>query len=458
MAESAVDVRNAVIAHLRTNHPDMCRHWFDDIQPVEFDGGTLTLLVVEPLQLNYLQARCMIRFTEAAQAETGRLVSVRFVNEEESRKVLASKRSPRPSRNGTVASHARQNASEDEDLPISPDYNFDNFVKGPNNRMAYAAAQAIALRPGEAYNPFFVHGGVGLGKTHLIQAIFQKVNRDLPDRKIKYTSCDNFTNIFMDRVQAGEMHDFRHRFRNVDVLMIDDIHSLSKRDQTQEEFFHTFNTLHQAGRQIILSSDAPPNEIPHLEDRLVSRFNSGLVVRIEKPDFETRVEILRRKAAMRGMTLPDDVAGFIASTIDSNIRELEGAIQKLRLTSTLTDGRIDLAMAKEVLGSQQSLDPSHQPTVQSIIEIVCDFYDVKLVDLLSKRKFKSLAEPRQICMWLSRKLTRYSLEEIGGYFGGRDHTTVLHAIRTIDRRIGDDERVRKDMATLEMQLNEPQPA
>lgn len=455
MAESAIEVRNSVIAHLRTNHPDMCRHWFNDIQAVEYDGGTLTLLVSEPVQLKFLQARCLDKFNESAQASTGRLVAVRFVNDEQAQALLASKRVPKPLRNGSVASHARSSSTDYHDLPVTPDYSFENFVVGPNNRLAHAAAQAIAQRPGEAYNPFFVHGGVGLGKTHLIQAIYQKIHEDHPDRNIYYVSCDNFTNQFMDSVQAGEMHDFRNRFRNVDVLMIDDIHFLSKRDQTQEEFFHTFNTLHQTGRQIILSSDAPPNEIPHLEDRLVSRFNSGLVVQIDKPDFETRVAILRKKAGLRGMVLPDDVAAYIGSIIDNNIRELEGAITKLRLTSSISDGEIDLVMAKEILGAQIIADLSHQPSVQTIIEIVCEYYDVKLTDILSKRKFKSIAEPRQICMWLARKLTRYSLEEIGGYFGGRDHTTVLHAIRTIERRIGFDERIRKDIASLEMQLVQP---
>ena len=234
----------------------------------------------------------------------------------------------------------------------------------------------------------------------------------------------------MECVQAGDMSEFRNRYRHVDVLVIDDIHFLARRDRTQEEFFHTFNTLFQAGRQIILSSDAPPNEIPDLEDRLVSRFNSGLVARVDRPCYETRIAIVAKKAKLRGITLPDDVIAYIARKIETNTRELEGAITKIQGYAMLNGGKYDLDLARTALGD--IIPPSERTvTIQQIIEQVTRFYNVRLSDLQSKRRHKSVTLPRQVCMYIARQKTRYSLEEIGGYFGGRDHTTVLHAIRAI---------------------------
>ncbi|MDY7109824.1 MAG: DnaA/Hda family protein, partial [Planctomycetota bacterium] len=274
----------------------MCRHWFDDIEALEVSGGTLKLLVRELVQLKYLRRSCVRQFQEAAQAVTGRLLVVRFVGEdelaEESREHDAA--APATAESGAY----RPPTAFDEDMLLSPDFSFENFIVGPGNRLAHAAASAVARKPGRAYNPFFIHAGVGLGKTHLLQAICQTAMRANATLRIYYTSCDGFMTQFLDAVQAGQMAGFRHRFRNVDMLVIDDIHDLSKRDRTQEEFFHTFNCLYQGNRQIVLSSDAPPNEIPDLEERLTSRFNCGLVARIDKPCYETRTEIVRSKAAL----------------------------------------------------------------------------------------------------------------------------------------------------------------
>jgi chromosomal replication initiator protein len=248
------------------------------------------------------------------------------------------------------------------------------------------------------------------------------------------------------------MSDFRSRFRTADVLVIDDIHFLSKHEQTQEEFFHTFNALYQAGKQLVLSSDAPPHEIPDLEERLTSRFSCGLVARIDRPSYETRVAILKSKAALHDLQLPDEVPAYIAARIDSNIRELEGALTKVRGMAMAHNVPVSLDLAKSALNESQPTTGAGQPTIQSIIETVSRFYDVKLTDLLSKRRHKSVALPRQVCMWLARKHTRYSLEEIGGYFGGRDHTTVMHAIKTINTRRGDDAQLLNDVERLEEQL------
>ncbi|MCH7545265.1 MAG: chromosomal replication initiator protein DnaA [Planctomycetes bacterium] len=432
----------------------MCRHWFDDIEPLEISGGTLRLLVKEPVQLKYLQRCCVEQFTEAAQSVTGRLLAVRFVGDAD---LVESHPAPRDDSinpefvNGD--STDRGLLSSDDDMLISPDYSFDNFIVGPGNRLAHAASYAVAQKPGRAYNPLFIHGGVGLGKTHLLQAICQLAIRHRPSMRIYYVSCNGFMTQFLDAVQAGLMAQFRHRFRNVDILVIDDIHDLSKRDRTQEEFFHTFNSLYQTGRQIILSSDALPNEIPDLEERLTSRFNCGLVARIEKPCYETRVAIVKNKSNLRNLDLPDDVASYIAAKIDSNIRELEGAITKIQGLALISNTPINLDLAKQAIGEPTGSSQSANPTIQEIIDAITGYYDVKLTDLLSKRRHKSIALPRQIGMWLARKHTRFSLEEIGSYFGGRDHTTVMHAIRMIDSKRERDNTLDMDVTRLEDQIS-----
>ena len=451
MGRNEPDLRSAILAHLREHHPDMCRHWFDDIEPLDPVGGMLYLVVKELVQLRYLQRCCVEHFAEAARAVTGHLLAVRFISEEERDEGIASSRGQ--NRGGTSSGSLRE--LDDDDMLISPDYSFDNFVVGPGNQLAHAAAIAVSKKPGRAYNPYFIHGGVGLGKTHLLQAICQSIIRSAPSTRLYYTTCNGFITQFLSAVQAGQMTQFRQRFRNVDLLVIDDIHDLGKRDQSQEEFFHTFNSLYQAGKQIVISSDAPPNEIPDLEERLTSRFNCGLVARIEKPCFETRVAILKSKGTLRNLAISDDVASYIASKIDTNIRELEGAVTKMQGLSQINSAPINLELAKLALGeSTAALNGSQQPTIQTILETVTSYYDVKLGDLLSKRRHKSIALPRQVGMWLARKYTRYSLEEIGGYFGGRDHTTVMHAIRTVDSRKEDEPGLKNDVSRLETQLVE----
>ena len=257
---------------------------------------------------------------------------------------------------------------------------------------------------------------------------------------------------FLSAVQAGKMSEFRQHFRNVDILLIDDVHDLSNRDRTQEEFFHTFNSLYQAGKQIVVSSDAAPKNIPDLEERIISRFNCGLVADVQQPGFETRVAILKSKASLRQLKLPDEVAAYIAKHIDTNIRELEGAITKIQGLASVNASPIDLELAKLALGDQIGSDRTHLPTIQEIIDAVTQYYGVKPSDLLSKRRHKSIALPRQICMWLARKYTRHSLEEIGGYFGGRDHTTVMHAVKAVKSKRKCDGSLDQDVHTLEQQV------
>lgn len=350
--------------------------------------------------------------------------------------VLESKDPPREYRDlreNREVRDSRRGPSHYESLVVNPDFSFENFVHCPGNRMALAAAQAIASTPGRVYNPFFIHAAVGLGKTHLLQAICLRIAETNPRAVMYYTSCEGFVTQYFESVKEGEMTEFRHRFRDVDVLIIDDIHFLSKRESSQEEFFHTFNALYHMQKQIILSCDAAPEDIPSIEERLISRFKWGLVAKIEPPIFETRVAILKSKAAIRGLTMPDDVAMFIASKLSRNIRELEGAVVKLHIQVAIEKAPITLDMAKEALGESLS-QPKGEPTLQAIIAAVTEFYGVRLTDLQSKGRQRSIALPRQVCMYLARRCTRHSLEEIGGFFGGRDHTTVMHAVETIDQR------------------------
>ena len=336
-------------------------------------------------------------------------------------------------------------------LQLNPDFVFETFVAGPCNRLPHAACIAVAENPGKAYNPLFIHAGVGLGKSHLLQAICHQLLDRNPSARILYLSCDSFTYQFINAIETGEMNQFRDRYRHLDVLVIDDIHFLAGKDRTQEEFFHTFNTLYQGHRQIILSADCPPSEIPELEERLVSRFNSGLVAQIDKPCYETRMAILQKKAKMRGIALPDDVLCYVAAKVESNTRELEGAVTKIQGMAMLQGGRVDLELAKAALG-ESATPEQRQITIQQILDVVTKHYNVRLSDLQSKKRHKSIAFPRQVCMFLARRHTRHLLEEIGGYFAGRDHTTVLHAIRTVEDLLQNEPQFAEQLAQIESRL------
>jgi chromosomal replication initiator protein len=422
---------NRILTQVRIQHPGLNRTWFDEMVARQLTNGVIQVTVATPAQLNFCQGQCQQPFTAAAQAVTGRLIAVSF----------HCNHLPR----GGVFNEG------DQPLPLNPDYQFEHFVTGPCNRLSHAAAVAVADQPGQAYNPLFIHGGVGLGKTHLLQAVSQKVLAHNADARILYLSCDSFINQFILAVETGEMHQFRHRYRHVDLLVIDDIHFLAGHDRTQEEFFHTFNTLYQQHKQIILSADCSPSEIPELEERLISRFNWGLVARIEKPCYETRIAILQKKARMRGLTLPEEVVCYVASRVENNTRELEGAITKIQGMAMLQEGRIDLDLAKAALGDMATPD-QRRITIQQIFDAVTKYYNVRLSDLQSKKRHKSIAFPRQVCMFLARRHTRYSLEEIGGYFGGRDHTTVLHAVRTVDADVKNEKDIAEQLTYLEGQL------
>ena len=330
---------------------------------------------------------------------------------------------------------------------LNPANHFDSFVVGPCNRFAHAACRGVADRPAVSFNPLFLHGSVGLGKTHLMQAICHHLLDRNAELQIVYLSCEEFINHFISALQQGDVDAFRTRYRNADVLIVDDVQMLANKARTQEEFFHTFNALHNARKQIVLSSDAPPHEIPALQERLVSRFKWGLVAEIEPPCFETRVAILRSKALSEGVVLRDDVAQFIAEHIENNVRELEGCLTRLQAMAALTNREIDVQLARQALGNE--LQQRNRPIrMDDILEIVTAQYMVKVADLQSKRRAQSIVQPRQVAMYHARKLTEMSLEEIGGYFGGRDHSTVLYSVEKVDRR----RRVDHEFSTLLTEL------
>lgn len=335
---------------------------------------------------------------------------------------------------------------------LNPRYVFDTFVIGSGNRFAHAASLAVAEAPAKAYNPLFIYGGVGLGKTHLMHAVGHYVQQHKENANVMYLSSEKFTNEFISSIRDNKSEEFRAKYRNVDVLLIDDIQFLAGKEGTQEEFFHTFNTLYDEQKQIIISSDRPPKEIPTLEDRLRSRFEWGLITDITPPDLETRIAILRKKAKADGLDIPNEVMLYIANQIDSNIRELEGALIRVVAYSSLVNKDITAGLAAEAL---KDIIPNNKPTVITIKAIqaaVGEYYHVRLEDFKAKKRTKSIAYPRQIAMYLSRELTDASLPKIGDEFGGRDHTTVIHAHEKITQLIKSDMNLKNDIAEIEKQL------
>jgi chromosomal replication initiator protein len=329
---------------------------------------------------------------------------------------------------------------------------FDTFVIGPGNRFPHAASLAVAEAPAQAYNPLFIYGGVGLGKTHLMHAIGHYVLANNPNAKVIYTSSEKFTNEFIKSIRDNETERFREKYRNIDVLLIDDIQFIQNKEQTQEEFFHTFNELHQANKQIVISSDRPPKEISKLEDRLRSRFEWGLIVDITPPDYETRMAILQKKIEEENLNIPTEALTYIANQIQSNIRELEGALTRVLAFSKLHGQSITTELTAEALKDIIQAPKSKKITIQDIQKVVGDYYSVRIEDFSAKKRTKSIAYPRQIAMYLSRELTDFSLPKIGEEFGGRDHTTVIHAHEKISNDTKNDPTFKQEVENLEKEI------
>ena len=424
--------------------------WFPNINFVELADHRLHLRVPNSFFRDWLQNNYSDVIKESTKTVTGDSVEIHFsVASEGAESEMPMMGAPAVQRDRSASGRSPANEPQEprvsapassrsiDAMRLHDEYIFENFVVGPCNNLAHAAALAVAESPSQAYNPLFMHGSVGLGKTHLVQAIAHALLRKTPRPSILYLSCESFMNQFISAVRHGDIENFRYRFRHVDILLIDDIHFLAKGDRTQEEFFHTFNALYNAQKQIILTCDSPPKEIPTIEERLVSRFKWGLVAKINQPCFETRMAIVQKKAILRGRHFPEDVVRYIAESVSGNIRELEGAIIKVIGCAALANKGIDLSLAQSALAD--SLDRERATvSIEDTQNAVIKHFKVKLSDLQSKKRSKAIAYPRQVCMYLARKLTDYSLEEIGGYFGGRDHTTVIHACDKIERQLTTD--------------------
>jgi chromosomal replication initiator protein len=331
---------------------------------------------------------------------------------------------------------------------LNPRYVFETFIVGNKNELAHAAAVAVTEKPGLAYNPLFIYGGVGLGKTHLMQAAGHRILASLPAARVMYVSSERFTNDFIMAIKDGRAYDFKNRYRNVDVLLIDDIQLLAGKEQTQEEFFHTFNALYNRNKQIIITADRLPKEIPSIEERLVSRFEGGMVADVQAPDFETRIAILRAKTKEKNYEIDPEILSFIATNIESNIRELEGALNRLMVYCHINNTRPSLDKIKDVLNTIISQPKKRGLTAKKIMEAVAGFYNITTEDLVKQSRKKEYVKPRQIAMYMIRKELETSLPSIGEFFGGRDHTTVIHAIGKIERLIKENDGLKQEISII----------
>jgi chromosomal replication initiator protein len=437
---AGVEIENIfaeILDRARALDPVNTRMWFDNLRVIHISGGLLEIGCPDDACASFLHHNCRGAFTKAAQQVTGHLVTIQFSTLD-------------------LSGLAPQGQVRADAPMLHPDYTFENFVVGPCNRLAHASCVAVSQSPGDTYNPLFIYGNSGLGKTHLLHAVCHEIKRRASNAVIRLLSCEDFINQFIQAIAQGDLAGFQKRFRTADALIIDDVQFLHEREQSQEEFFHTFNALYSIGKQIILSADCPPSEIPSLEDRLISRLNWGLVTRVDPPSYETRIAIVQKKAQLRGLEVNEDVAGFIARKVQANIRELEGALTSIYAVARTTGKPITLEMAQIALDGQIEQATKHI-RISDITDVVARHFNIRLADLNSKKRSQSIAEPRQICMFLARQLTKHSLEEIGGHLGGRDHTTVMHACGKIEDLQKADSKMRAVIDELTHQITTAAP-
>ena len=421
--------------------------WIKSCQPISMSNTSIKISVPNSFTQDILNKRYKDLVANSIKAVCSKLYDIEFVilsdaSDKENSKI----KSDKPTRSIIV--------NDEMSSTLNPKYTFNSFVIGNSNRFAHAASLAVAEAPAKAYNPLFIYGGVGLGKTHLMHAIGHYILESNPNAKVVYVSSEKFTNELINAIKDDKNEEFRSKYRNVDVLLIDDIQFIAGKERTQEEFFHTFNALHDANKQIILSSDRPPKEIPTLEDRLRSRFEWGLIADIQVPDFETRMAILKKKADVENLNVANDVMGYIASKIKSNIRELEGALIRIIAYSSLTNREVSVDLATEALKDIISKKQGKHVTIDAIQDIVASYYNLRIEDLKSQRRTRSVAYPRQIAMYLSRKLTDMSLPKIGEEFGGRDHTTVIHAYEKISENLKTDDTLQHTVNNITKKLTQ----
>lgn len=436
------EVWNQVLALLeRKLTRQSFEHWLKPLKPVAYQYGTLMIEVPNHFSRDWLSDRYAPMIKEALETVVGQDTGLRFLLSREVPGVMA-----------YLSKFSVENTGETP-INLNPKYVFDSFVVGDSNRFAHAAAYAVAEAPAKAYNPLFIYGGVGLGKTHLMHAIGHMTLANNPHLKVLYTTSEKFTNELINAIKDDQTPQFRSRYRNIDILLVDDIQFLAKKERTQEEFFHTFNTLYEADKQIVISSDRPPKEIPTLEERLRSRFEWGLITDIQPPDLETRIAILRKKVQMENVAVPDETLVYIADRIQSNIRELEGAFVRVAAYAALTNCEINPEMAAKVLKDIIQPPKPRQINCRLIQEVVGDYFNLRIEDFKAKKRTRAVAYPRQIAMYLTRELTDLSLPKIGEEFGGRDHTTVLHACDKIAAELKEDPTVQEIINELISRVN-----
>lgn len=419
--------------------------WFKPLKIVAYKNNTIYLETADDFLKNTLKKRhynfLKNAFTYVLKKDTELVFTVPGEN-------IDKEDSKRTATNST----SEETDAINVDRKLNPKYRFDNFIIGNSNRFAHAASLAVAEAPSTAYNPLFLYGGVGLGKTHLMHAIGHYILDNNPDAYVLYVTSEKFTNDLINSIKDGKNEEFRNTYRKADVLLVDDIQFIAGKESTQEEFFHTFNALHEANKQIIVSSDNPPSEIPTLEDRLRSRFEWGLIADIQPPDYETRIAILRKKAEAENYNVPDEVITYIAQHIQSNIRKLEGALIRIYAYASLTNKKeVSLELAQEAL--KHLISSNKKITLVDIKEVVANYYNISMDDLVSKKKTKNIAYPRQIAMYIARKLTDYSLPKLGEEFGGRDHSTVLHACNKVEEDMENSQEIKKNVDDLISMLN-----
>jgi chromosomal replication initiator protein len=433
---------------------DIYNLWFASLRASELEGDCLTLEVVNDFCELWLKDNYLGLLRDVLAQSSGQSLEIRF------RVVAPPGLLPKPgcpADGESPAPHEEppepvERPSTPRETSFNPRNTFDTFVVGNNNTFAHAAAMAVAQAPGRSYNPLFVYGGVGLGKTHLLHAIGQYVTTHKKSAKVTYVSSEKFTNEFIEAIQNNQLVKFRRRFRQSDVVLIDDIQFLAGKERIQEEFFHTFNTLHESRKQIVLTCDRPASEIQNLEHRLVSRFEWGLVTDLQPPDIETRLAILRKKEKAMGVELPEEIVNFLAQRIRANIRRLEGALVRVTSFASLTGRKLTIEVVEGLLREVLHEEGRFTITIDAIQKRVAEHFDIRLADMTSKRRPENIAFPRQIAMYLSRQMTESSLNAIGEAFGGRDHGTVLHACRLVKDRMQIDAGVRQVVTYIEKQL------
>ena len=424
---------------------DVYERWIKVIDAQQLEGDKLTLHVANDFYQSWLEENYLPLIKDAVGTVCGRELQVVFdVNH-------TPPAQPEPSRRQRPAPAKPARKRPKTVTPMNPNYTFDSFIIGSSNNFAHAACLAVAQSPARAYNPLFIYGGVGLGKTHLMQAIGNHVLQKKPEAEVRYLSCESFTNEYIDAIQNRSLVAFRRKHRQADVLLIDDIQFLAGKERMQEEFFHTFNALFDQHKQIILTCDRPACEIPGLEHRLVSRFEWGLVTELEAPDVETRIAILRKKQENLALQLPDDVLQFLAERIRSNIRRLEGALIRAASYASLTGRELTRDALEYLLRDTLDQEQQERLTIEHIQRTVADFYDIRLADMSSKRRPQSIALPRQVAMYLSRELTQHSFPTIAEAFG-KNHATVLHACRLIGDKVSQDADMRKSVTAIQQKL------